>query len=273
MKAQKCLIVVLVAIALTCWVEKTTAQTSTPALTEQQLKDLVTRIDKDATQFAKTANNALDKSGYDGTTREDELNGHLKNFRSSAEKLKGSYKDSLAVRGYAEEVLRYGVAIDGFLKRNPLDGVEADWVILHGGLEQLASAYGVSLSDTRFAATGAKVGAADVKNLVKHINEGANQYRKTLDSALDNSRLDGTSAEDEINRYVKDFRDCADRLENHYKEETAAQDAAEVIRHAKLIDGFMRKYPLTREAQNDWSTVRTDIGRLANLYSVYLQWQ
>ena len=272
MRSRKHLIVTLVAIALTCWVEKSTAQTPTTTLSEQEFRSLVSRIDTDAERFTKSANKALDNSGYDGTPREDELNGHLKNFRSSTERLKNNSKDIQLARGNAEDVVRYGVAIERFLKRNPLDGVEGDWGILRGDLQQLSSAYGMNLGDSKFA-TGAKVGEADVKNLVQHINDGADRYKKSLDSSLDNSPLDGTTTEDEINRYVKDFRESTDRLENQYKEDTASQDAAEVIRRAKLIDGFMRRYPLTSSAQGDWSSVRKDVERLAALYSINLQWQ
>jgi DNA repair exonuclease SbcCD ATPase subunit len=270
-KSQKGLLVV-VAIALTCWVESTTAQTPTTTLSAQELTDLFSRIDKDTERFAKTADKALDKSGYDGTERESELNRHLNDFKGSAEGMKNKFKDNQLARADIEDVLRRGVAVERFLKRNPLDGVEGDWLILRGDLERLAGAYGMNLMDGQFA-TAAKVGEADVRNLVKRINSSATQYKKSLEPALDNSRLDGTKTEDEINGYVKEFRESTDRLENNYKEDTAAQDAAEVIRRAKLIDGFMRKYPLTTQAQSDWGSVRTDVERLARRYSVYLQWQ
>jgi hypothetical protein len=42
----KPLIITLVAIALACWVDNTTAQTPTTALSEQEFRELVSRIDK-----------------------------------------------------------------------------------------------------------------------------------------------------------------------------------------------------------------------------------
>src|SRR5262245_45449490 len=118
MKLAKHLQWVLAAIVLTVCAVTINAQTQT-TLSDQQLKELLNRIDKNTDRFAKSADKSLDKSGYDGTAKENELNNYLKDFRHSTEELKSKYKakDSTVARGYVEDVLRRGVAIDGFLKR------------------------------------------------------------------------------------------------------------------------------------------------------------
>ena len=272
MKLHKGVSLMIVAIALTVGVSNSSAQVPT-SLSEQQLKDLLNSIDRNTDRFAKTADTALDKSGFDGTAREDELNGHLQNFRAASKVLMRSYREPGA-NAYVEDVLRRGVAINSFLKRNPLDGVEGDWTTLRSDLEQLASAYGVKLDDERFA-TGARVGEADIKNLLQHIEDMADKYKLTLDAAMDNSPLNNTNAEDEINSVNAEFRKATRRLEDNRNNESAPQDAKEVLVRGKRIDAFLTKHSakLTPEVASSWGAVRTDLERLARLYSIKWTWQ
>ena len=113
----------------------------------------------------------------------------------------------------------------------------------------------------------------DVKEMLKRLEEDTNRFKKSLDSALDHGPLDGTKAEDEINEYVDAFRDASKRLRDRYNDQKYAMgDANEVLKRAKRIDGFMRKYPLTSEAQNDWQMVRNDLELLARTYNITWSW-
>ena len=272
MNLKKYVTLVFTAIVFTVCVSNVSAQIPT-GISEQQLKDLLNSIEKDTQRFAKSADTALDKSGYDGTPREDELNTHLKNFTYSTGMLRKNYGQPMA-SGYVEEVLRKGVTIEGFLKRNPLDGVEGDWTTLRTDLKKLAEVYGVNLEDSRYA-TGAQVGEADIKNLLQHIEDMADKYKLTLDAAMDNSPLNNTSTEDQINAINSEFRAATRRLEDNRNNDSAPQDAKEVLVRAKRINDFLVKHSakLTPEVQSAWAAVRTDLERLARLYSVNWQWQ
>jgi hypothetical protein len=271
MKLHKCVSLMIVAIALTVGVSTSSAQVP-QGMTEQQLRDLLSSIDQHTDRFAKSADSALDKSGFDGTPREDELNSHLQSFRGSSKVLRNNYQDAKAL-GYVENVLRHGVAINNFLKRNPLEGVESDWTTLRSDLEQLANAYGVKLDDERFA-TGARVGEADIKNLLQHIEDAADKYKLTLDAAMDNSALNNTSAEDDINAINANFRKATRHLEDSRNNDNAPQAAKEVLVRGKRIDAFLTKHSakLTPEVASSWLAVRTDLERLARLYSIKWQW-
>ena len=105
-----------------------------------------------------------------------------------------------------ETVLHYGVAIENFLKQNPLDGVQDDWAALRSDLGELATGFNITWEQGH--AIGAPVGEVDVKNLLQHIEDMADNYKETLDAALDNSKLNNTRAEDEINAVNADFRNA-----------------------------------------------------------------
>ena len=268
MKLYKYVSLIIVAIVLTVGVSNAQVQQK---ISEPDLKDLLVRIDADTDRFAKSADKALDKSGFNKSAREDELNAHVKRLKTATEALKNDHTAANAKSNF-ETVLHHGVAIENFLRRNPLDGVEEEWTALRTDLGDLASGFNITWEQGH--AKGAPVGEADIKNLLQHIEDMADKYKLTLDAALDNSPLNNTNAEDEINGVNSDFRKATRHLEDVRNDESAPQAAKEVLIKAKRIDGFLQKHSakLTPEVQSSWGAVRTDLERLARLYSLKAQW-
>jgi len=267
MKLHKYVPLIIVAIVLTVGVSNAQVQQK---ISEPDLKDLLARIDADTDRFAKSADKALDKSGFNKSAREDELNAHVKRLKTATEALKNDHTAANAKSNF-ETVLHHGVAIENFLRRNPLDGVEEEWTALRSDLGDLASGFNITWEQGH--ALGAPVGEADIKNLLQHIEDMADKYKLTLDAALDNSPLNNTSAEDEINAVNADFRKATRHLEDVRNDESAPQAAKEVLIKAKRIDGFLQKHSakLTPEVQSSWGAVRTDLERLARLYNLKAQ--
>lgn len=267
MKLHKYVPLIIVAIVLTVGVSNAQVQQK---ISEPDLKDLLVRIDADTDRFAKSADKALDKSGFNKSAREDELNAHLKRLKTATEALKNDHTAANAKSNF-ETVLHHGVAIENFLRRNPLDGVEEEWTALRGDLGDLATGFNITWEQGH--ALGAPVGEADIKNLLQHIEDMADKYKLTLDAALDNSPLNNTNAEDEINAVNADFRKATRHLEDVRNDESAPQAAKEVLIKAKRIDGFLQKHnaKLTPEVQSSWGAVRTDLERLARLYNLKAQ--
>jgi len=267
MKLHKYVPLIIVAIVLTVGVSNAQVQQK---ISEPDLKDLLARIDADTDRFAKSADKALDKSGFNKSAREDELNAHVKRLKTATEALKNDHTAANAKSNF-ETVLHHGVAIENFLRRNPLDGVEEEWTALRSDLGDLASGFNITWEQGH--ALGAPVGEADIKNLLQHIEDMADKYKLTLDAALDNSPLNNTSAEDEINAVNADFRKATRHLEDVRNDESAPQAAKEVLIKAKRIDGFLQKHnaKLTPEVQSSWGAVRTDLERLARLYNLKAQ--
>jgi hypothetical protein len=108
-----------------------------------------------------------------------------------------------------------------------------------------------------------------VRQVLDRIDSRTNTFRSSLDQALDASRMDGTRAEDNINRFVGDFdnavRDLRDRL-NRRTSTTA--DVQLVLDHASRIDRFMLRRQLGGRAESDWANLRVDVAELARLYGV-----
>jgi hypothetical protein len=265
MKLLKTMLLTIVAIVLTVGVSRAQVMQK---ISDQQLTDLLARIATSTERFTKTADKALDKSGYDGSAREDELNRVLKRLQQATEALKNDHTGANAKSNF-ETVLHYGVGIENWFRRYPLDGVQEEWATLRSELGDLAKGFNITWEQGH--SIGAPVGTVDVKSLCMHIEDVADRFKEALDAALDKSELNNTKTEDEMNGFVRDFRDATNTLQDHYNEDRAKQDAQVVFSSGKKINDFLRKHPLTPEVQSSWVPVRTDLDRLAKFYNV--KWQ
>ena len=114
----------------------------------------------------------------------------------------------------------------------------------------------------------------DVERILNRIENQANNFRRSLDAALDRSRLNGTNREDDINAFIKNFDEQTKRLEDRFDDrKSVAADVEAVLNSAASIDQFMRRQPLSGRAQNDWSTLRGSLDDLAQAYSVSWRWE
>jgi hypothetical protein len=113
----------------------------------------------------------------------------------------------------------------------------------------------------------------ELKNLLARIEQTAERFRGSLDSALDRSEINGSRAEDEINNYLKGFEKATDHLESRFSENnSAASDVEAVLQRAGEIDRFMSRHNLAVRAQEDWALMRGHLDQLAAAYNVDWGW-
>ncbi|HEX6719511.1 MAG TPA: hypothetical protein VF088_20580 [Pyrinomonadaceae bacterium] len=112
-----------------------------------------------------------------------------------------------------------------------------------------------------------------VKKLMQQLKKDAGRFRKSLDSSLDRSRLNGTHREDDINRFLKNYEDATERLYSRFKDnKSVGADVETVLDGAAEIDQFMTRRLASERAERDWSAVRQDLRRLAEAYNVSWRW-
>ena len=105
----------------------------------------------------------------------------------------------------------------------------------------------------------------DPTRLIKQLEDDSDRFSNSTTKALDKSRFDGTSTEDQLIRYVRDFEDSIDRLKKAWdKGDDPTFLAKEVQTRSRSIDKFLKKYPLGGDVQTDWGTVRAVLIRLKN---------
>jgi len=267
MRVHKSVMLTIVMMVLTVGVSNAQVKQK---ISEDELKALLIRIHTSTERFVETADKAMDKAGFDGSAREDDLNAILKRLQEATEGLANDHTAANAKANF-ETVIHSGVAIENFLIRNPLDGVEEDWSTLRADLGELAKGFNITWEKGH--AIAAPIGEADIKNLLQHIEDMADKYKLSLDAALDHSVLNNTNTEDEINRVNSEFRAATRRLEDRRKDDGAVDAAKEVLTQGARIDSFLQKHKakLTPEVQSDWAAVRADLERLARLYQLRMK--
>ena len=114
----------------------------------------------------------------------------------------------------------------------------------------------------------------EVERILHRIENQANNFRRSLDAALDRSRLNDTNREDDINAFIKSFDEQTKRLHDRFDDnKSVAADVEAVLNSAASIDQFMRRQRLSERAQNDWSTLRGSLDDLAQAYNVTWRWE
>jgi hypothetical protein len=113
----------------------------------------------------------------------------------------------------------------------------------------------------------------EVKKLMAQLKKDTGKFRKSLDSSLDRSRLNGSNREDDINRFLKNYEDATERLYSRFKDnKSVGADVEAVLDGAAEIDRLMTRRIASERAERDWDTVRQDLRRLAEAYNVSWRW-
>jgi len=99
----------------------------------------------------------------------------------------------------------------------------------------------------------------DFENLLRDIDNGAKNFQRSLDRALDESRLDGTRQEDDINQVAKDLRNYTDRLKDDFNDNKPIRDDVEqVLSAAQRIENSINSRRSSRNSKDHWEDVRRD---------------
>ena len=114
-------------------------------MNENQVKNLLARMEKNADAFRHSLKDAVSHGRFEDTAAEGDIERYVKEFEIATDRLKDHFSRKQTASGDAEEVLRRGAAIDGFMRRFSLSSrAQNDWATLRGNLDELASAYGVT---------------------------------------------------------------------------------------------------------------------------------
>ncbi len=118
-----------------------------------------------------------------------------------------------------------------------------------------------------------RVSDRNVQYLLNRIETRTDLFKRSLDPALDNSRINNTNQEDNVLEYVKEFENSTDALKQKFSDkQSVSADVEDVLTRAAYINQFMTRNRLNAAAQRNWTNVRTDLNTLANYYSVSWNW-
>jgi hypothetical protein len=265
------------------------AQRRANRMNDRQVGELIRRVEMSADRFRGSLNMALDRSRYDGSRTEDNINQFASNFDSAVKQLRDRFDRRVSVAADVENLLQQASDINGFMLNNRLNTrTQNDWALVRTDLEALARAYNVNWTWNQTASgyggsTGSgqptvgqqpyRMNDRQLDALIRRIENESDSFRASLNTALDRSRYDGTRAEDNINQFVKDFADATNQLRSRFDaRRSVASDVENVLRQATFIDDFMRRQTLSPRAENDWTALKGDLNQLATTYNLAWNW-
>ena len=264
----------------------------------QEIEKLVKRIEKGANQFKKSVDKGLDNSRWNQTRTETEINTYVREFENATDRLKKNTRKGDLSESDAREVLQRADRIDRFMDRYNLGRrAESDWDTLRRDLDQLPALHRFGWQWGGRGRPGWREGeyagehdrddrgrddrwrdderyrGADLHGIVAQIETGANRFHRSLDRALNVSRLNGTQTEREVTDYVHAFEEATNRLKNRVQHNQYAEsEVREVLQRGDNIDRFMQRNRLNDRVQRDWASLRNDLDALADATRVAWRW-
>jgi len=262
-------------------------------INDKEVEKIIHRIEQQSDHFRSSLDSALDRSRFNGTRREDDINSFIKDFYEQTKRLRHQFDSHKSAAPDVQAVLERAAHIDEFMSRNRLSGkAQDDWSTLKTYLDELASAYNVSwrwesyrseyppprVTEPIATPVGGipyRVSDREVETILKRIEQQSDRFRSALDSSLDKSRFNGSREEDDINRFVKEFYEDTKKLRDHFDHhKSTSADVQSVLDRAASIDSFMRRNRLRKEkALREWTQLRGNLDELAQVYNVSWQWR
>ena len=261
-------------------------QTRPYRVADRQVLTVLTRIETNTDIYKQQANNALRRGVLSNGDTQETFSGYLSDFETAVANLNQNFDSRRSAGGDVEDVLNRAAAINDFMQRNRLNAnAQRTWTTIRADLTTLANYYSVSWNWTNTnqnanpspTNTGGvrpyRVTDNNIQTLLRRLETRTDTYKREISSSLDRSISNDTRSEAAIINYVTEFENATDSLRRNFdSRRSTAADVEEVLNRGYYIDGFMRDYRLTGNAETQWRAIRTDLDTLATYYNVSWNW-
>ncbi len=115
-----------------------------------------------------------------------------------------------------------------------------------------------------------RLSKGEVDRIIKNLENRTDSFVNQFDKSLDNSRLDGSRREDNLNKKARQLETAVDELRREFdRRDSWAENKDEVRRCLNLgrdIDVAMRNRRLGNTTERNWAAVRSELNALARAY-------
>ncbi|HEX8145233.1 MAG TPA: hypothetical protein VF553_21885 [Pyrinomonadaceae bacterium] len=113
---------------------------------------------------------------------------------------------------------------------------------------------------------------AQVEQIIRRLETQSDRFVRSFDQSLDNSRMDGTRREDNLNQRARDLENALDVLRQEFDrtdryQETRSQ-VSSVLNVAEEINRAVRNRRLRGNTERLWARVRSELNSLASIYNL-----
>ena len=242
---------------------------------ESAVRDVVRRIQTRTDSLQRVVQNAADRNTY----RVDDIDRLILDFESAVNQLDRRLGSRRTNSSDVQTVLDRAALIDSFFANNRLGGgSRREWQTIRTDVEQLANYYNLNPRWDTGAGTGStgtdnpNLNDFQMRQLVDRLNVRSATFSRTLRQDLYRNSNGGYSA-DEVRRQLSDFETALVQLRNRVNSrQVTSSDARNVLERAAYLDRFISDRQLSYQTENNWSTLRQDLERLASAFSIAWNW-
>ncbi len=274
MKTTSYILTIIAGIMMLASANNTLAQPQLRA-TNQQVRSVLTRIERNT----RTFQNTVDQSINTASARETRLTDLVADFTGATQEFRSRINASQSAGVEVTDMLNKALLVDQFFTHHSVTSrVTNQWRPIKTDLNTLASYYRVNWNwnqavDPQMGYPVYTATDGQLRGLITRIETKTDSYKRSMDNSLDRSVIDGTRAEDSISSYIANFENATDRLKDRFdSRQSTVADATEVLDRGRYINQFMAQSRMTRNAQNQWNSLRTDLNTLASYYRVSWNW-
>jgi hypothetical protein len=241
---------------------------------QSAIRDVVRRIQTRTDSLQRAAQIASDRNTY----RVEDLTRLISDFEVSVNQLDRRLSSNRANASDARTVLDRASSIDNFFVSNRIgSGTLREWQSVRADIDQLAGYYNLTTSWGSGTSTGNTGGyndynlsAVQMRQLVQRLQTRSTTFSRNLRMDLNRYNI-GSS--DEIRSHLTQFESELVQLRNRVNSrQSTSSDVQEVLEHAAYLNSFVQDRQLSFQTENNWTTLRQDIDRLANAYNIAWNW-
>ena len=239
---------------------------------ESAVRETVRRIQTRTDSLQRAVQNAADRNNY----RVDDIDRLILDFESAVNQLDRRLGSRRTNSSDAQMVLDRAALIDNFFANNRLgSGSRREWQMIRTDLDQLANYYNLNTRWDTGASTGTdnpNLNDFQMRQLVDRLNVRSATFSRNLRQDVNRNSNGGYSA-DEVRRQLSDFEMALVQLRNRVNSrQVTSSDARNLLERAAYLDRFIADRQLSYQTENNWSSLRTDLERLASAFSIAWNW-
>jgi hypothetical protein len=235
-------------------------------LSDKDVKALLDQIDDERDRFEDQLDGTLKRSVIRGPKGEVNVSSFLDDLQENVDKLKGRFAPKYAASAEVTTLLQQGSAIHRFMATRPagFDGA-SEWNRLSSSLGALASAYSTTFPVAE-GATARRLNDQEVKEAALQVAEGADQFKKDLDSSLKKAKAAEQArkaAVKEVDALKREARGLADIVGDG---RPASSEAVGLIQHAGKLRTASSGWALSPQAQTSWRSVEEGLDKIGQAF-------
>lgn len=112
----------------------------------------------------------------------------------------------------------------------------------------------------------------EIDRIIRRVENQSDRFVRSFDSSLDNSRLDGTMREDNLNQRARNLETDLDSLRLEFDRTDRYLDTrsrvSRTLNTAEGINAAIRRRRLRGNTERLWAQVRTELNALASAYNL-----